>query len=157
MRIKDILDKKGSAVRTIGPEQTVVEAISQLCAHRIGALVVVGAAGKIEGIITERDVLHECGELIGRFAEAARAGAPVSPKRVKDVMTKSVIIGVPEDSLDYVMGVMTKNRVRHLPVVADGKLIGIISIGDVVNANLRETSYENRLLKDYIHGAIAVG
>ncbi len=67
-------------------------------------------------------------------------------------MTKEVIIGVPDDDLDYVMGIMTKNRIRHLPVLDAGKLVGIISIGDVVNAHLNETKFENRLLKDYIHG-----
>jgi CBS domain-containing protein len=157
MRIKDILDKKGSAVRTIGPDETVAEAVSQLCEHRIGALVVVGDGGKIAGIISERDLLRESGEVFKRLADPARAAGPVTPKRVKDIMSKSLIIGLPDDTVDYVMGVMTHNRVRHLPVVAEGKLIGIVSIGDVVNASLGETTYENRLLKDYIHGAIAVG
>jgi CBS domain-containing protein len=156
MKIKDILDKKGAAVRTIGPDQTVTEAVSQLCAHRIGALVVLGAGGKIEGIITERDVLHECGELIDRLSDPARSAAS-GTRRVRDIMTTSLIIGVPDDTVDYVMGVMTKNRVRHLPVVEDNKLIGIVSIGDLVNAVLRETTYENRVLMDYIHGAIATG
>jgi CBS domain-containing protein len=155
MKIKDILEKKGSAVRTIGPEQTVAEAVSQLCEHRIGALVVTGDGGKIVGIVSERDVLRESEEAFRRLADPARAAS--APKRVKDIMTKSLIIGLPEDTVDYVMGVMTHNRVRHLPVVAEGKLVGIVSIGDVVNASLGETTYENRLLKDYIHGAIAVG
>lgn len=155
MRIKDILDKKGTAVRTIGPDETVAEAVSQLCEHRIGALVVVGDGGKLVGIISERDVLRESQEAFRQLAGPARAAA--APKRVKDIMTKSLVICLPDDTVDYVMGVMTHNRVRHLPVVADGKLVGIVSIGDVVYASLGETSYENRLLKDYIHGAIAVG
>jgi CBS domain-containing protein len=67
-------------------------------------------------------------------------------------MTKDLIIGVPDDSLDYVMGIMTKNRIRHLPVMDGKKLVGIVSIGDVVNAHLEETEFENRMLKDYIHG-----
>lgn len=157
MRIKDILDKKGSAVRTIGPDETVAEAVGQLCEHRIGALVVTGSSGQIVGIVSERDVLRESQEAFKQLADPARAATPAAPKRVKDIMTKSLIIGVPADTVDYVMGVMTHNRVRHLPVVADGKLVGIVSIGDVVYASLGETTYENRLLKDYIHGAIAVG
>jgi len=157
MKIKDILDRKGSAVRTIGPNETIVELIRQLCEHRIGALVVVGDDGKIAGIVSERDVLRETGELFRQHAEPARAAAAAAPKRVKDIMTKTLIIGLPDDTVDYVMGVMTKNRVRHLPVVEDSRLIGIISIGDLVNAVLRETTYENRVLMDYIHGAIAVG
>jgi CBS domain-containing protein len=74
------------------------------------------------------------------------------PSLVREVMTKDLIVGVPDDSLDYVMGVMTKNRIRHLPVMDGKKLVGIVSIGDVVNAHLEETEFENRMLKDYIHG-----
>lgn len=157
MKIKDILEKKGSAVRTIGPNETIVELIRRLCDHRIGALVVVGNDGGIAGIVSERDVLRETGELLRQHADPARAAAAAAPKRVKDVMTRSLVIGVPDDTVDYVMGVMTKNRIRHLPVVENNKLIGIVSIGDLVNAILRETTYENRMLMDYIHGAIAVG
>ena len=157
MKIKDILEKKGSAVRTIGPNETIVELIRRLCDHRIGALVVVGNDGGIAGIVSERDVLRETGELLRQHADPARAATAAAPKRVKDVMTRSLVIGVPDDTVDYVMGVMTRNRIRHLPVVEHNKLIGIVSIGDLVNAILRETTYENRMLMDYIHGAIAVG
>jgi signal-transduction protein with cAMP-binding, CBS, and nucleotidyltransferase domain len=71
---------------------------------------------------------------------------------VKDVMTKHLIVGVPDDDLSYVMGIMTKNKIRHLPIMDGGELAGIISIGDVVNAHVVETTFENRMLKDYIHG-----
>ena len=158
MRIKDILQKKGSAVRTIGPDETVAEAVDRLCEYRIGALVVIGDGGKLVGIISERDVLRASGEAFKQLADVARAAA--APKRVKDVMTKSLIIGLPDDTVDYVMGVMTQNRVRHLPVVEPEHQVvalGVVSIGDVVYASLGETTYENRLLRDYIHGAIAVG
>ena len=156
MRIKDILDKKGSAVITIGPQRTVRDAIQMLCAHRIGALVVQTEAGEIVGIVTERDVLRECGERCPHAAAPARAEDSLCQELVQDIMTKSVIIGMSADSLDYVMGIMTKNRIRHLPVVEDGKLIGIVSIGDVVSAHLRETTYENRMLKDYVQGVTTV-
>jgi CBS domain-containing protein len=152
MKIKDILDKKGSTVITIGPQRTAHDAIRVLCANRIGALVVTGEAGEIIGIVTERDVLHECGDRCSLMVEPARPETPFCPTLVQDIMTKSVIIGLASDSLDYVMGVMTQNRIRHLPVLEDNQLIGIVSIGDVVNAHLRETTYENRTLKDYIQG-----
>jgi CBS domain-containing protein len=152
MRIKDILDKKGSSVITIGPQRTVRDAIQMLCKHRIGALVVTAEACEIVGIVTERDVLRQCGEHCTRMAGPARPEESLCPELVEDIMTKSVVIGLSEDSLDYVMGIMTKNRIRHLPVLEDDKLIGIVSIGDVVNAHLRETTYENRMLTDYIHG-----
>ena len=152
MRVKDILENKGSDVVTIERQQTVHDAICMLNEHGIGALIVTGEAGGIAGILTERDVLHECGERcvsLDRPVEPEKAGCPAT---VDDIMTKEVIIGVPEDDLDYVMGIMTKNRIRHLPIVEDGELTGIISIGDVVNAHLGKTEFENRLLKDYIHG-----
>lgn len=156
MKIKDILEKKGPSVITIGPQRTVRDAIQLLCAHRIGALVVKAEAGDIVGIVTERDVLRQCGDRCPRAAEPNRLEDSLCAELVKDVMTKSVIIGMSEDSLDYVMGIMTKNRIRHLPVLQDGELIGIVSIGDVVNAHLRESNYENRMLKDYIQGVATV-
>ncbi len=74
---------------------------------------------------------------------------------VVDIMTREVICAVPDDDLDYAMGIMTQNRIRHLPIVEDGKLIGIISIGDVVRAHLQHTAYENRMMRDYIQGGAA--
>ncbi|MGD2153200.1 MAG: CBS domain-containing protein [Gemmatimonadales bacterium] len=142
MRIKDILREKGSDVVTIVPGATVRDAIVRLNEHNIGSLVVTTENGVVVGIITERDILREVAER----CEEAQA------REVIDVMTREVIIGVPEDDLDYVMGVMTKNRIRHLPVLSETGLVGIISIGDVVNKSLRETAFENRMLRDYIHG-----
>jgi CBS domain-containing protein len=83
----------------------------------------------------------------------AREEAPC-PTLVQDAMTKDLIIGVPDDDLDYVMGIMTKNRIRHLPILDDKRLMGIISIGDVVNAHLKEQTFEIRTLRDYIHGPV---
>jgi CBS domain-containing protein len=141
MRISDILREKGSHVVTIPPQATVWDAIKVLNKHNIGGLVVTSQDGQVVGIITERDILREAGERSERIKETL----------VGDVMTKDIIIGVPEDQLAYVMVVMTRNRIRHLPVIEEEKLAGIISIGDVVNAHMSETEFENRLLKDYIH------
>ncbi|MEE8191344.1 MAG: CBS domain-containing protein [Gemmatimonadales bacterium] len=143
MRITDILRVKGSEVVTIEPHRTVADAIETLNRHKIGGLVVTGADGRIAGIITERDILRVAAEQCDRIKETV----------IGDVMTKDVIIGVPEDKLDYVMGIMTKNRIRHMPVIDGDQLVGIVSIGDVVNAHLEEREFENRLLRDYIHGA----
>jgi CBS domain-containing protein len=142
MTIRGILRQKGSDVVTIEPERTVLAAIRRLVDHRIGALVVTRDHGSIVGIITERDILRESAERSDRLHET----------RVRDVMTTDVIIGLPDDDLDYVMGIMTKNRIRHLPVLEGEQLAGIISIGDVVNIQLRRTEFENRMLKDYIQG-----
>ncbi len=145
MKILDILRDKGTDVLTIGPEMTVHHAMRTLVEHNIGSLVVRGQDGEIVGIITERDILRECAKGPGRLQEC----------RVRDAMTSDLIIGVPGDNLDYVMGIMTKNRIRHLPIMDEENLRGIISIGDVVNALRREIEFENRMLKDYIHGVTA--
>lgn len=152
MKVKDILQQKGRAVVTIEPDRTVHDAIHKLCEHRIGALVVKGERGDICGIITERDILLQCGERCSVLRGSLRPGETVCPAVVEEVMTRELIIGVLDDKIDYVMGVMTKNRIRHLPILDGGELVGIVSIGDVVNAHLNETEFENRLLKDYIHG-----
>jgi CBS domain-containing protein len=94
------------------------------------------------GIFTERDILREVAERADQLRET----------KVGDVMTRNVIIGVPEDTVEYVMGIMTQNRIRHLPVMEEDELVGIVSIGDVVNSHLHKTQFENRLLRDYIQG-----
>lgn len=145
MKIVDILREKGADVVTIGPERSVHHAIQTLVEHNIGSLVVRGKGGEIVGIITERDILREC----------ARGSGRLQTCRVRDAMTTELMIGVPDDNLDYVMGIMTKNRIRHLPIMDEENLRGIISIGDVVNALRRQTEFENRMMKDYIHGVTA--
>jgi CBS domain-containing protein len=152
MRIRDILQKKGTAVVTIEAGQTIHDVIGRLNEHSIGALVVTGEGEDIIGIITERDILRVCGERCVRLDEPPTREETTCPYFVQDAMTKDPIIGVLDDNLNYVMGIMTKNRIRHLPILDDGSLAGIISIGDVVNAHLEEKVFENRTLKDYIHG-----
>lgn len=141
MRIRDILRTKGHDVITVGPDQSVLAAVQILSEHRIGALVV-RSGEEVVGIISERDVLN----LVARDPSALAA------TRVTDVMTTNVIVGVAEDEVDYVMSIMTNNRIRHLPIMNESALIGLVSIGDVVNALRRSVEAENRHLKDYIHG-----
>jgi CBS domain-containing protein len=152
MKIKNILREKGNDVVTIEPNRTVQEAICMLNEHGIGALIVTGERGETSGIITERDILRVCGDRCVALSEPSPPEETSCPSLVQDVMTRDLIIGVPDDDLDYVMGIMTKNRIRHLPVMDGEKLAGIISIGDVVSAHLAEAEFENRMLKDYIHG-----
>ena len=152
MLIRDIIQEKGQNVVTIGAEQTIHDAINRLNQHRIGGLVVTGEDDEIVGIITERDILTVCGDHCSSLNEPRdedRTGCPVV---VKDAMTRELVIGVPDDDLNYAMGIMTKNRIRHLPIIEDGKLAGIISIGDLVNAHFEEKVLENRTLREYIHG-----
>lgn len=143
MRIRDILRTKGRQVIAVGPDQTILAAVRVLSEQRIGAVVVRRTEdGPILGILSERDILN------------LAAGDPrrLETAKVEEVMTSNVITGAPDDDLDQVMNVMTENRIRHLPIVADGAMEGLVSIGDVVNAVRRTVENENRHLKDYIHG-----
>ena len=141
MRIRDILRTKGATVISVGPDQPVLSAVRVLAERRIGA-VVVRRGDELLGILSERDVLNL----------AAGDPARLETAPVADVMTTDLIVGRPDDELNHVMNVMTENRIRHLPIVVDGALEGIVSIGDIVNAVRRSVESENRHLKDYIHG-----
>lgn len=141
MRIREIISSKGAFVVTVDPDRMVLDAMKVLVEHGIGAVVVVEGE-EIAGIMSERDVLR-----LG-----AASPASLETTRVGDVMTRDLIVAVPDDDLDYAMQVMTKNRIRHLPVVESGKLFGMLSIGDVVNAARRSVESENRHLRDYIQG-----
>jgi CBS domain-containing protein len=141
MKIRDILSSKGHHVVTVAPDQTVLTAARTLAQHDIGA-VVVRTPAEILGILSERDIL--------KLVAADPSG--VESTLIADAMTSNLIVGVPTDDIDYVMNIMTQNRIRHLPIVHDGDLAGMVSIGDVVNALRREVESENRHLKDYIQG-----
>ena len=143
MKLQDILSVKGNTVRSISPEATLQDVVSALIEHRIGSLVVCrsDAAGKEElaGIITERDILYAC------------AGSkPLDEVKVVEVMSTTLVTGTPDDEVEQVMGLMTTRRIRHLPVLSEGRLAGIISIGDVVKAQHDQLAIENRFMKDYI-------
>jgi CBS domain-containing protein len=143
MRIRDILDVKGRQVTTTSPDGTVLDAMKVLNEHNIGAVIVVEGES-IQGILSERDVLR-----LG-----ARGPDRLSEATVRETMTRDVIVGLLDDEVHDAMGVMTKNRIRHLPIVVDGSLVGIVSIGDLVNASWLEAADENRHLKDYIQGNV---
>ena len=140
MRIRDVLRAKGPNVITIAPETSIQEATRVLVRHNIGALVV--SDGKLRGILTERDLLHHASEDIPRLAGC----------RVRDLMTTDVITATPDAEIREVMDIMTEHRIRHLPVLENGTLAGIISIGDVVNALRQSVEAENRFLHAYIQG-----
>jgi len=142
MKVKDILKDKGTEVATIGAEKTIYAAVKTVVEKNIGSLLVKDEKGAIAGIITERDILKQCNQCLESFSET----------KVGDVMTKNLIVASPDDDLDYVENIMTQNRVRHLPIIANQKLEGIISIGDLVNVLRGECKVENRYLKAYISG-----
>jgi CBS domain-containing protein len=141
MTVADILRSKGSRVITIRPESTFADAVRTLVHNGVGSLVV-SDGDRVVGLITERDILRE----------TARELDQPGSRRVSQVMTEDVIIGFVEDSLDYVMALMTEKRIRHLPIMSHGRLVGIVSIGDVVKAKVREAEVEIRHLTDYITG-----
>lgn len=141
MRIREIIQTKGAFVVTVDPDRSVLDAMKVLVEHGIGAVVVM-SGDEIAGIMSERDVLR-----LG-----ASSPASLETTRVGEVMTRDLIVAVPDDDLDYAMQVMTKNRIRHLPIVEGGRLAGMLSIGDVVNAARRTVESENRHLRDYIQG-----
>ena len=140
MKMWEILRSKGSTVHSIGPDATVFEAVQALNHHQVGALIVMGTSREILGIFTERDVLRRC----------LKDGRPDLSCPVSGLMTTQVIVGVVDDDVGYAMGVMTQNRIRHLPVMDGTALAGVISIGDLVKSQLQETDFENRMLREYI-------
>ena len=145
MTIQEILNAKGSTVHTIGPDATLEEAVGELIRHNVGSLVVCASEAQPDrpiGIITERDLLRTCATSKCGIAEA----------KVADQMSTDLITASAEDSVERIMGVMTEKRIRHLPVCTEGRLVGLVSIGDVVKAQHDRLAMENKFMKDYISG-----
>lgn len=140
MRIADILRSKGSAVATVTQTTTVTALLAELAVRNIGAMVVVGPDGSPVGIVSERDVVRT---LQDRGAEMLRG--PVA-----DIMSGPILTCTPDDRVDDLAAMMTEHRVRHVPVLADGRLAGIVSIGDVVKNRLEELAAERQQLEAYI-------
>jgi CBS domain-containing protein len=138
MDVEGILRSKGAAVITIRPDASVAELIRGLRDERIGAMVVSEDGWHVEGIVSERDVVREL----------ANRGPGVLNARVSALMTRDVATCTPRDGVKQVMAEMTRRRVRHLPVVQDGRLCGIVSIGDVVKNRLEEMATETNVLRE---------
>lgn len=144
MKIRDLLNEKGYDVVTVPPSFPIQDAMRLLVEHNIGS-VVVAQDKSVEGILTERDILRL----------AAKGSASIGSLKVEDVMTRDVVVALLDDNLDYVMEIMTKNRIRHLPIVDQGWMQGILSIGDVVNALRKKVEVENNYMRDYIRGVFS--
>jgi CBS domain-containing protein len=140
MTVQAILSQKGNQVLTIEPTATLAAAVTVLAQRRIGALVVTGAGGRIVGIISERDIVRALDE-----KGTAVLGVPVA-----EVMTRKVVTCAETATIAEIMESMTKGKFRHVPVEDHGRLIGIISIGDVVKARLGELEREHDALREYI-------
>jgi len=139
MRISDVLRQKGPAVATIAPDAMVHELVSNLRAHNIGAMVVTEGE-TVVGIVSERDIVRRLDE----------RGAELLVARVREIMTSEVVTCTPEDTVDGLAETMTERRIRHMPVLVDGRLAGIVSIGDVVKTRMEELEAEQQQLQAYI-------
>jgi CBS domain-containing protein len=141
MRIRDVLtSKSGGEVITIGPEATVRELLGLLAEHNVGAVVVSEDGEGVDGIVSERDIVRRLAE-----SDAVLDGA------VSAIMTSNVQTCEPDVPVDDLRKLMTERRIRHVPVVTDGKLTGIISIGDVVKSSIGQLEFERDQLDSYLH------
>lgn len=140
MTVRLLLQKKSGSLITISPDAPLTEAVSSLAEHRIGAIVAVSGDGRLEGILSERDVVRILAE----------KGTEILSSPVSSVMTRAVVTCGPDESIAVIMERMTRGRFRHVPVVENGRLGGIISIGDVVKHRVEEMERESAELRDYI-------
>jgi len=140
MHVERILALKGNEVISVRLDDTIGRAAGLLSDNRIGAVLVRDDEGFVEGVLSERDIVRG----------VARIGARCMDTSVVDLMTREVIYCQPEDDIDTIMSVMTEHRVRHLPVMRDGHLLGIISIGDVVKFRIEEIEFEAAAMRKYI-------
>jgi CBS domain-containing protein len=141
MKISALLAVKGASVVTIRPDAPIAEAVATLGRHNVGALVVSTDGRTVEGIVSERDVVRALDSL----------GAGVLEPQVATIMSGDVHTCSPEDTVESLMATMTQHRVRHLPVVEDGILAGMVSIGDVVKNRMGELEQDRDALVDYIN------
>ena len=143
MRISDLLRAKGTQVVTVPPDTTVRRLLAVLAEHRIGAVVVSHDGTSVEGIASERDIVRAL----------AKRGAAVMSEPITAIYTAEVHTVTPQTPIEDVMRMMTEHRVRHVPVVGDSGLQGIVSIGDVVKIRIGELETERTALADYITGS----
>lgn len=142
MKLAELLAGKGGGVVTIERAVSVADAVRTMNDNRVGSVVIAGPEGVPAGILTERDVMRLCAE--GKGPELERLA-------VDEYMTRNVVVGKLEDTIEYTLDKMTSNRFRRMPVVDAGKLVGLITIGDLVKAKLAEMEAEAEALREYIH------
>jgi CBS domain-containing protein len=140
MKISDVLRKKGSAVITVAPHETIASLLELLAQHNIGAVVVSPDGAEVVGIVSERDVVRQL----------HHRGAPLLDAPIAEIMTTDVYTSDPDDDVREVAAAMTDRRIRHIPVVVDGKLAAIVSIGDIVKARMDQLAEERDHFEAYI-------
>lgn len=143
MNVKAILAAKGGDIFSIEPTATLAAAAKLLSKHRIGSAIICGAGGRLAGILSERDIVRAISE----------QGADALALPVGQVMTRNVLTCGEDDSVAEIMERMTSGKFRHMPVLRDGRLIGVVSIGDVVKQRVEECEHDAEALRDYIQTA----
>ncbi|HEY6739805.1 MAG TPA: CBS domain-containing protein [Actinopolymorphaceae bacterium] len=141
MRISEILRTKGAHVVTIEPGATVGDLVDLLADNNIGAVVVSRGGSSVDGIVSERDIVRRLHD-----------GPGVLDATVESIMTRSVHTASPDETVDRLMRLMTEQRIRHVPVLVQGRLAGLVSIGDVVKTRINELEFEREQLEHYIAG-----
>lgn len=143
MNVSGLLKGKGSDVVTVVPDTTATAVVAALAEHRVGAVVVSADGRRIDGVVSERDIVRALAE----------RGLTAMQEKVATLMTTSVFTCRPDTTVDQLMALMTEQRIRHVPVVVDGQLAGIVSIGDVVKDRISDLEAETQVLHEYIqHG-----
>lgn len=143
MKIKDIIQNAQKSPVTINDSQSIGEAMRKLEKNKIGSLIVCDSDDKATGIITERDI----------FRLMCKFNCDITDKKIADHMSRRLVIGLPDDDINYIGQIMTKNRIRHIPIMDEEKnLCGIVSIGDILKAELEEAAVHARYLNEYITG-----
>jgi CBS domain-containing protein len=138
-RLSEILEDKGRSVLTVDGDATVLEAVEKMVEHNVGSLLVT-EGGDIAGIVTERDYLRRVTLEGRRETETA----------VREIMSSPLVVATPDTAVDECMAMMTDRRIRHIPVVEDGDVVGVVSIGDVVKFKSKQQTFEIQYLTDYI-------
>ncbi len=144
MVVAEILKSKGGFVLSVSPQAPVADVVQTLASNRIGAVLVVAASGELMGILSERDIVRSLAE----------NGAGTLDRTAADLMTSDVTTASPKTSVAEAMEMMTSGRFRHVPVLDEGRLVGLVSIGDVVKAKIADAEHEVDSLRSYVAGAV---
>jgi len=142
MLVRDILKSKQRGIVTVSRDASVGEAMDLMISHRISCLPVAYGDYELEGIISDKDIFRSIHKNPNGFTTL----------KVADLMTVNVIVGLADDDVSYIAGIMTNNRIRHVPIVDNRRVVGLVSIGDVAKTQMESVEVENRYLKQYISG-----
>lgn len=142
MLVKNLLESKPRQIVAVKPEVSVDEAMDLLIRNNIGCLPVVNDNGELVGIVSDKDIFKKVHETKGQYHELS----------VKDLMTTNLIVGLPDDDIMYIAGIMKKNWIRHVPIVEEGTVVGLVSLRDILKTVTKTTDIENRYLKMYMDG-----